>query len=150
MTLSEILNLAVAVTGLILSVLAIIISISTFRKQTRMELFEKRYDIYYACLIICGSCSVGQPELPITTLDNRGIKFGEPYTGTVKFLFDKKTSDQIYKITSQWYLMRDYHCFVDKNADIEAEYNELKKWFSSQKDTLDDLFADYLCLSKIK
>ena len=109
-----------------------------------MELFEKRFDIYYACLIICGCCSVGQPEMPITTLENRGIKFGEPYTGTVKFLFDKKTSDQIYEITSQWNLMRTYQYFADKDANIEAKYNELKKWFSTKKDSLDDLFADYL------
>jgi hypothetical protein len=144
LTLSEILNLAVAITGLILSVIAIIISISTFSKQTRMELFEKRFDIYYACLIICGCCSIGQPEMPIATLENRGIKFGEPYTGTVKFLFDKKTSDQIYEITSQWNLMRTYQYFADKDADIEAKYNELKTWFSTQKDSLDDLFAKYL------
>ena len=150
MTLSEILNLAVAVVGLILSVLAIIISSSTFRKQTRMELFEKRYDIYYACLIICGCCSVGQPEMPIAILENRGIKFGEPYTGTVKFLFDKKTSDQIYEITTQWDLMRTYQYFIDKDVDISAKYDELKVWFSSQKDLLDDLFSKYLELSRIK
>lgn len=150
MTISEVLNLAVAVTGLMLSVIAIVISISTFNKQTRMELFEKRYDIYYACVIICGCCSIGQPEIPVATLENRGIKFGEPYTSTVKFLFDKKTSDRIYKITSQWHLMRDYHSIIDKNTDVEAKYNELKIWFSSQKATVDDLFADYLSLSRIK
>ena len=144
LTLSEILNLAVAISSLMLSVIAIIISISTFSKQTRMELFEKRFDIYYACLIICGNCSIGQPEIPIAVLENRGIKFGEPYTGTVKFLFNKNTSDQIYEIISQWNLMRTYQYFVGKDADIEVKYNELKNWFSAQKDSLDDLFADYL------
>lgn len=144
MTLSEILNLAVAITGLMLSVIAIVISISTFRKQTRLELFDKRFDIYYACLIICGCCSIGQPEMPVTILENRGIKFGEPYTGTVKFLFDKKTSDQIYKIISKWNQMRTYQYLIDKDENIETKYNDLKKWFSLQKDSLDDLFADYL------
>ena len=118
--------------------------INNFRKQTKMELFEKRFDIYYACLIICGNCSIGQPEIPVAVLENRGIKFGEPYTGTVKFLFSKKTSDQIYEIISQWNLMRTYQYFVDKDADIGVKYNELKDWFSAKKDSLDDLFEDYL------
>ena len=150
MNLFEILNLSVAVIGLILSMLAIIISVSTFRKQTRMELFEKRYDIYYACLIICGCCSIGQPEMPIVILENRGIKFGEPYAGTVQFLFNKKTSGQIYEIISQWDLMCTYQCFNDKDTDIKTKYDELKNWFSFRKDALDDLFTEYLKLSKIK
>lgn len=150
MTLSEILNLTVAGIGLTMSSIAIGISITTFKKQIRMSLFEKRYDIYYACELICGLCSIGEPDAIIAVLDNRNIKCDDPAVGATQFLFDKETYALITEIFGKWNLMRDYHDVIDSNPDVKSEYEHLKNWFALKKGCLDGIFRKYLDLRETK
>lgn len=150
MALSEMLNIIVALLGLTLSVIAICISIATFRKQTRMSLFEKRFDIYYACQLVCGLCSIGEPNLVADVLYNRKIKCSDNDIVAAQFLFNKKTHMLISEIFSKWTLMRDYHDAYHSNVDFKVKYEQLKKWFTYTKGTLNEDFRKYLDMRETK
>ena len=150
MTTSEVINLAVAISGLVLSMVAIVISIKTFQKQIILELFYRRYDIYYACELICGMCSVGMPKEVIRVLELRNIECDDPVLGKVKFLFDDTTYKRIMNIFGNWNLMRNYYDYVDLDEKIRMEYESLKNWFESEKEKIDKLFENYLDLRETK
>ena len=153
MAVSELLNIIVASIGLLVSIVAIYVSISAAKRETRLELFEKRFDIYYACVTICNCCSIGKPNMVIPILENRNVKCTEPYISAAEFLFDKRTYSLVCDIWSKWNAMRSWYDCLEEDIpplDVNKNFEELKAWFSVTKDTLDKPFKKYLDLRSIK
>ena len=152
MELSDILSIIVGCIGLIISTIAIIISIHSIKRQTKMDLFDKRYSYYYACDLICRLSSIEQPLMVEKRLEIQKVSINDFSLGCTTFLFDKELSDLILSIFSQWRFMIDY-CYIKENEDTKVDkketikkIEELKAWFLDQKEILRIKFTKYLNL----
>ena len=159
MELTDIINCIVGALSLIVSVVAIIISINTTKRQTKMDLFNKRYDFYLACDIICGSCLIKCPDHVYTRLKNFHLNFSDYTFGSSKFLFDKKTAELILSIYGKFtvyaeikYSMNELEKRNRTDDDLYTKgvlfEEEVLKFFTGAREELENRISKYLSISK--
>ena len=158
MEVTDILNCVASIVGLLVSVIAIIISVNTSKKQTQMDLFNKRYEFYIACDIICGCCISGQPNVMTNRLDLYVPHFSDYTFGSAKFLFDNETATLIETIYQKGIIYRDICCLISKfeteetydidlyNQNIKMK-NEYCSFFEKSRKELSERMEKYLNLS---
>lgn len=157
MEITDILNCIASLVGLLVSIIAIIISINTTRKQTKMDLFNKRYEFYIVCDIICACCLTDFNNIMTKHLELYAPHFNSYTIGTANYLFDKETANLILEIYSKGMNYRDINysvkCFESGENNDEELYRQLKKikdenivFFENARKDLDSKFKKYLDL----
>lgn len=138
MTATDIISCIVGIISLLISVSAIIISCNTARKQTKLSLFNKRYDFYVACDIICGCCLIGMPDAITTRFQAFGIELDHYAFEGSRFLFDRETSDLICSIYTKGMAFRDiaYYLSQAENGEVEKDATVYDRCVLEKEDTL--------------
>lgn len=159
MSITDIFNCVVGVIGLGTSVVAICISISTAKRQYKIELFNKRISYYYACDIICACCLTGLEDIVEKRFEIMGVDCNCYDVQGAAFLFEKEDADFISNIFSKWivfrdaaYFLKNYNSDNDKEKEIYDEmkklYEETKQFFCKSRENLTDKFEKYLKITK--
>ena len=157
MEITDILNCITSFIGLVVSIIAIIISVNTTRKQIKMDLFNKRYEFYIACDIICGCCIAGFPDAITSRLDLQVPYFNDYTIGSAEFLFDKETATLVETIYSKGMMYRDicYSIICFESGEIEDKdlyqeckdkKNEYLAFFNKARKDLNCQFKKYLTI----
>lgn len=155
MELTDIINCIIGGLALLVSIIAIIISIHTTRTQIKLDLFNRRYRLYVICEAICSACLTNMPDIVEERLKNAGIEFDYFEIESSKYLFDKETANTISDIIMYWLSFQDM-CFCIKEfeegkninkemyEDCKKEKERLVSLFKTDREQLDNLFKKYL------
>ena len=155
MELTDIISCIAGVLALVISVVSIVLSTQATRQQVKIDLFNRRYEVYVICRVICGSCSLNMPDLVEERLDEMNINFEYFEIEGAKYLFNKKTYDRISDIVLHWlsyndiyYAIKDYELSKNGNKkeyqDDKMELERLIEYFKIQEGQLDLIFNKFL------
>ena len=156
MTLTDVLNCISSIIALFVSIIAIIISVNTAKKQTKLDLFDKRYNYYIACDVICACCIIESPEMFVDRPKLLLPEFSDYDFGATKFLFDEENCELMYKIYSKGMYYRELHDTlngsvnnIEKNTFNEflAQKKALEKFFPRARKELTIRMKKYLDLN---
>lgn len=159
MSATDIINSIDSVIGLLVSIVAIYISIRLERRHIRMDLFHKRYNFYVACDIICGCCLTELENSAEKRMEVFNVKMDDYMFGSSEFLFDSETSKLILTIYSNWryYIDVNYTIKSIENKEIADEHGlyesmqeekeRCKNFFEDARKELDIHFKKYLSLN---
>lgn len=156
---TDIINCAVGIVGIIISTVAIFISVYSIKRQSKIDLFNMRIKYYYACDIICGCCISGEEEFVENRFKLMGVDLNAYDVNAAKFLFRKETSDFICDIFSKWslystvsYCLENYDCSADEMGELYEEYQKIqeqtKEVFIKNREQLPNIFEEYFKLIK--
>ena len=125
MEITDIINCIVGSIGLITSIIAIIISICTSRRQYKIDLFDKRMRYYQTCYTIIIGCCVSENDQQVEkNLKEQGLEFVCYDSDGAKFLFDEETSNFICEVFKNWINYSAASSYI-KNYDDNSVTNEL-------------------------
>ena len=152
---TDIINCVAGIIGLITSIVAICISISSAKRQYKIDLFNKRISYYYACDIICACCITDMEDVVPQRFENLGIDIKGYDVEGAQFLFEEETAEFISDIFSKWtyfciiaHYIKNYSNNTDKNEeefkDNKKRYEETQIFFSEARKQLLTKFEKYL------
>lgn len=151
----DIIELLTGIVGVLISIIAIFISISTARRQVKLDLYNKRYQFYVACDIICVSCIMEKFDLISKRLEMFNINLDHYSFCSSEFLFDKATYELIMSVYEKTSCFQDI-CYTiskldkDDNKDeelytrLQNDKKEYLSFFYNARKELKDRFNKYL------
>ena len=163
MKITYIINCIVGSIGLITSIIAIIISICTARRQYKIDLFDKRMRYYQTCYTIIIGCCVSENDQQVEkNLKEQGFEFVCYDSDGANFLFDEETSDFICEVFKKWINYSAASSYIknynddsvtnyDNTGGANELYNDYKKehresmeFFNLAREQLSKKFEKYL------
>ena len=118
----------------------------TSHDRFRLDLFEKRYDVYRALMKFLRGLA------PDTSKTGEQIMAFRADTNDARFLFGPEVVDFLSEIYSKsWQYRRTIHRLSDRNPTDHEKYKqwandeaELLRWFDDQMKRVNEVFAPYL------